>query len=245
MMEWIGGKPKSRFVLEQEKNLSKTVNVLKKSMKKKFNIDFDGFAIVERNESVYIHGKKRTLSIEKIQDNEFDFRFQLALEDNSLNLYNNHINYFKNFNFLNSSSTKNLEINLNNHNYFNNNFESFMLIFNSFFKEVTFTYSAKTTTNLNLDSFIYNIFTPTLNCTSETIKIVGREPSLECLKSRKNTLSGYQEFNCVLGSEAENHQTFLNLMNQSLFPNNDINFLIDDNIDTIKQKVSLAEMLNI
>lgn len=245
MMEWIGGKPKSRFVLEQEKNLSKTVNVLKKSMNKKFNIDFDGFAIVERNESVYIQGKKRTLLIEKVQGNEFDFRFQLALEDNSLNSYNNHINYFKNFNILSPSSTKKLEINLDNHIYFNNNFESFMLIFKSFFKEVTFTYSAKTTTCFNLDSLFYEIFTPKLNCISETIKIVGTNPSLDCLKTRKNTLSGYQEFNCVLGSEVENHQTFLNLMNQSLFPNNDINFLIDDNIDTLKQKVSLAEMLNI
>ncbi len=220
MKELTGGYLTTKEI-ELQKYLDSMKNIVFRGMKNTYGLDFDSIHIVDSDSTIISSSSnERALSVFILKDNLIDFRFVLKHEHNKF------------------------EIELNNHFYFNNEYEKFMTIFNTLFKEVEFIYMANATTRFNFDSFIYKFISPTIKPFDETIRVVGRNPYIKSLNSKYEMMYGDIRFDCMLGHEVKFYSDFLKKINKMLSAEETESISLGDSIESIQNKLSVLEIIN-
>lgn len=205
---------------EREEYIERVKPVVFKAMKNTYGIEFDGLYIVDKDSVIMSSSSsERPLSAFVLKDNLINFRFILNKVDNKF------------------------EVPLEHHVYFNNEHDKFMTIFNTLFKEVTFTYLVNASTTFKFDNFLYNFVSPTIKPFGECIRVVGRYPYIKSLNSKHEMMYGDLRFDCMLGSELEFYNKFLGQINKMLYTEEIQYILADDSIELIQNKLSVAEMI--
>lgn len=214
--------------LDYSKHISKHIfpdikPLIIKILKKQYSINFEHLKLSNkfRHNSFNIPQPFRKIDITHVSENIFNFHFQIEM--------NNGV----------------LEIPLKNHIYFNSHLEKIMTIFNSIFKKTSIVYMANTTVKFKFTSLIYKIFTPRLKPFNENICVIGYYPIIKSLNNKHVMMYGNIVFNCLLGKEEVEYNKFLLDINKLLFDfETDHYILVDDSLETIKEKLTVGNLIN-
>lgn len=220
MSKELWGSGPTKEEREREEYFEKVKPVVFKAMKSAYGLDFDSLHWVD-GDSVIMSSSdsKRPLSAFILKDNLINFRFPLEHSNNKF------------------------EIPLEHHVYFHKEYNTFMTIFNTLFKEVQFIYLVNASTTFKFDNLLYHFISPTIKPFSESIRVVGRDPHIKSLNSKHEMMYGDMRFECVLGNEQKFYNDFLNNVNKMLYTDKSQYILAEDSVELITDKLSVAEMI--